>query len=628
MKTAMFRARLAVLPLAITTAFPSLSQTVSSGTLQDVVVTASRNPQLLSAASAHTTLITRDDIEKSQATDLVSLLQLEAGLQRSQNGGLGSTSTLFMRGLPALDTLVLIDGVPQNKQDASGSVSLEHVMLDNVERVEIVRGNVSAIYGSGAIGGVIQIFTRAPQKEPAARLSLEVGPRGTAKVAGQASVAAGDTSLSAGASRLTTDGFSAVNSNQLPSANPDNDGYQNVSANATLTQRVSKDHQFGLTFLQSEGNLQYDTYGSFAFPADINSSTTRLSQATVYADNTFGTWRSRLSYSEQTEKSLYVSHGSYEADNGFNTRVNVVRWVNTVPIGSDWLGTAGFEEQQQHVDTTTTDPLSIAYTKERNTHAVFMGLEGCFGPATLQLNVRSDYVGDLHQDTGYLGAGYAITDAFKITASASTAFNAPPLGYLYDPMSGNPLLKPELAQSSEVGLQYASGTHLLRATYFDTRVQDQLTYDFSTFVFTNISRARNTGVELSYKGTVGATDLRASLTEQNPVNDLTGQALARRAKTMLTMGASHPVSAWRFGADLRYVGDSSDSYTDPVSGSPVDTTLRAYTVVDLSVSYRYSRQVQFTSRVENLTDEKYQTAYGYNQTPLGVYVGVVWTPKL
>ncbi len=168
----------------------------------------------------------------------------------------------------------------------------------------------------------------------------------------------------------------------------------------------------------------------------------------------------------------------------------------------------------------------------------------------------------------------------------------------------------------------------MRATYFDTRVQDQLSYDFGTSLFANVSRARNTGVELSYKGTVDKTDLRASLTSQNPVNELTGAALDRRSKTMLTLGVSHPMAAWRFGADLRYAGESNDTYTDSTSGATVSTTLRAYTVVDVTASYRYSREIQLTSRIDNLTNENYQTVYGYNQQPFSVYFGVVWTPHL
>ena len=155
MKTRNLRAPLAALPLALM-AISSHAQ--FSTTLTETVVTATRSTQLLSATMPHTTVINREDIERSQASDLVTLLQREAGLQRTQNGGVGTVSSIFMRGAPSLQTLVLVDGVALNKQDASGAVSLEHVMLDNVERVEIVRGNVSAIYGSGAIGGVIQMI--------------------------------------------------------------------------------------------------------------------------------------------------------------------------------------------------------------------------------------------------------------------------------------------------------------------------------------------------------------------------------------------------------------------------------------------------------------------------------------
>ena len=155
MKTCNFTLRLAVLPLAVAAAFPSFSQTPNTPQLRETVVTATRNPQLLSSAVPHTTVISREDIERSQATDLVTLLAREAGLQRTQTGGIGTASSIFMRGAASLQTLVLLDGIALNKQDASGSVSLEHLMLDQIERVEIVRGNVSAIYGSGAIGGLV-----------------------------------------------------------------------------------------------------------------------------------------------------------------------------------------------------------------------------------------------------------------------------------------------------------------------------------------------------------------------------------------------------------------------------------------------------------------------------------------
>jgi vitamin B12 transporter len=609
-----------VLSLACVSAFSAYGQSESNGTLREVVVTASRNPQLLGSASAHTTVITREDIEKSQATDLISLLQRDAGLQRTQNGGIGAVSSVFLRGFASLDTLVLIDGVPQNKQDASGTVSLEHIMLDNVERVEVVRGNVSAIYGSGAIGGVIQIFTRNGSQGPSTSLSLEVGPRGSAKVDAGTNLRFGDTTLSAGASRATTDGFSSINTAQFPTANPDADGYQNVSSHASISHALTKDHRIGVQYAQSEGKSNYDSYFAM-LPTDLQSARTNMNQATLFSDNTWGKWHSRASYSEQSDRSFSLDGNLY----GFNTKANVLTWVNTMPLGEYWLGTAGLEEQRQHVDTYSDDSFSTPYDQSRVADAVFLGLEGCFGPATLQLNVRSDKVGSLAQDTFYVGAGYSLTDTWKLTASNSTAFNAPPLGYLYAPVYGNPLLKPELAQSHEVGLQYEKGKQLLRASYFDTRVQDQLLYLGTAFA--NVNRTRNTGMELSYRATYGQTDVRASWTEQNPVNALTGDVLQRRARTMVSLGIGQALGAWNVGGDVRYTGERPDAYTDPTTYASNDVRLSAYTVLDLTLSYRLSSEWLFKSRIDNVTDEKYQTVYGYNQQPLSLYAGVTWTPK-
>lgn len=617
---------LLVCSLPLIAVCPALAQSQTEAVLKEVVVTASRNEQLLSSTLPNTSVITRQDIERSQAVDLVTLLQREAGLQRTQNGGIGTVSSVFMRGSPSLQTLVLIDGVPQNKQDASGAVSLEHLMLDNIERVEIVRGNVSAIYGSGAIGGVIQIFTRRGTAEPSASVSMELGPRASRKLSGSVSASLGDTSIYAGVARITTDGFSAINSAQLPGANPDADGYNNTSANLSLTHRLSSDHSFGARLMQSDSDTAYDN--AFGAPTDIQTSSTRLSQATLFTDNTWGKWRSRLSLSEQSDKSRSQDNGFFGSTDGFTTRATVLNWVNTIALGRDWVASAGLEQQRQHVDTSSDSAFATPYNRERNTSAVFAGVEGKLGKGGLQLNLRHDKVGDLGQSTGFLGYGYPVTDQVKLIASTSSAFNAPPLGYLFAPGYGNPLLQPERARSHELGLQYEQGRQLVRATYFDTHIQDQLNYDFITSAFANIGRTRNSGLELSYRGSVGATDVHASLTVQDPVDEITSQRLARRAANLLSLGLSHLLGAWRFGADLQYSSERPDAYSDPLTFSTISTTLPAYSVLDLSVSYQLSPAVMLKARLDNATDQSYQTVYGYNQQPRSLYLGLTWTPKL
>ncbi len=617
------------LGLGFGVAWPQLASGQTSVTLPDSVVTATRSTQLLSAALAHTTLISRDDIERSGVVDVVTLLEREAGLQRTQNGGVGTVSSVFLRGAPSLQTLVLIDGIPQNKQDASGAVSLEHIMLDNVERIEIVRGNVSAVYGSGAIGGVIQIFTRNAGQQGGQRnsaaVSLEIGPNASSRLSASSSLISGATSVQLGISRFKTEGFSAVNPAQLPSANPDSDGYANTSANVALTHTLAPGHQLGVKWSHADAASSYDNY--FGAPQDIQTATTALTQASVFSANQWGRWNSRLTLSQNADKSTNVDNGVYGSTDGFTTEAKVLSWVNTYGLTESVVVTAGLEQQNQHVDTNSTSAFSTPYDQNRTTRAVFGGLDGQWGAVSWQVNLRNDTVGDLQKDTSYLGLGYAITSQIKATASTSTAFNAPPLGYLFAPGYGNPLLKPELARSDELGLQYNQAGQLLRATYFDTRVQDQLTYDTTTFAFANLNRTKNSGVELSYRGTVGANQWRASYTDQDPVDEVTGEPLQRRARQMASVGVSHTAAAWQMGGNLRWSGARSDKYSDPVSFDTVKVELPSYTVMDFTVSYQWSSAVRLNARLDNALNASYQTVYGYAQQPRSLYAGLTWSPK-
>jgi vitamin B12 transporter len=184
-------------------------------------------------------------------------------------------------------------------------------------------------------------------------------------------------------------------------------------------------------------------------------------------------------------------------------------------------------------------------------------------------------------------------------------------------------LRPEQARSHELGAQYERGNHWMRVTYFNTRVKDQLDYDQT---FANLGRTSNQGAELSYKGRLGATHLRGSLTLQNPKNDSTGQALTRRAKTLWSVGASHTVAGVLVDGDLRHSGARSDRYSDPATFAPVNTTLAAYSVLDLALSYKLRPDLEWRVRLDNVTDEKYQTVYSYNQQPRSLYIGLTWRP--
>ena len=609
--------RLCAFTLAVSSA-AVLAQSQTETTLNEVVVTASRSQQLLTDALPHTTVIGRDVIERSQAVDLPTLLSGEAGFQFTQNGGPGTASSLFLRGSAALGVLVLVDGVPMTRQDTTGAVSLEHIMLDQVDRIEIVRGNVSAIYGSGAIGGVIQVFMRQGRGKPAGFANFEVGSHGLVRSVAGLSGQADATRFSLGLGRFQTDGFSAVNTRQFPNENPDADGYRNTHYSLNLSHDVVSGHTVGLRTQGNDGEFDFDG-GGLGLVTDIYKGQNTTDTWSVYSHNQITRdWRSELTASQGREKSIYdAQKTAYPFSSQAITGNRSVNWSNTVGIGA-WLVTVGGETQAQTID--ATDSAATVLDRTRGVTSLFAGVSGSHRAHAIQFNVRFDNAEGLAaQTTGYLGYGLTLTPTWKLTASSSTAFNLPPLGYLYDVFSGNPALKPETAHTNEIGLQWASGQQVMRATLFSTRVANLMLYDLTSFKFNNVSEFSNQGLEVSYSGKLATADVRSSLTLQNPVNETTGAQLVRRGKTMASLGVSQPWGAWTLGGDIRHTGARPDMAAYPM--------LDAYTEADLNSRYALTPELALTARIDNVFDSQYQTAYGYNQPGRSVFVGLVWKQK-
>ena len=578
-----------------------------------VVITAARIAQPLNDALPHTTVLTRDDIDRAQAIDLAALLSGEAGLQFASNGGRGTATTLFMRGAPTRQVLVLVDGVPLARQDATGQVGIEHLMLDQIERIEIVRGNVSALYGGGAIGGVIQVFTRGAS--PGLAAQLEAGSRGLQHAGVRAAGGLGATNWSLAVSDQRERGFSALDPARVPQANPDRDGYRNRSLALNLAQGLAPGQTLALGLEHIDGRLDYDS--AFASPADVQQSRTRKTIARVTSDNAINAvWTSRLMLSTQTDDARYDESGGFGSASRYRTTVRALNWSNELTLDRNTRAQAGLETQQQRV--AVDDGFGGVYDPSRNLWALFGGVQTRFGAQDLALNLRHDHVGGNtgNRTTGRLGWGLALDGRWKLFASAADAFSIPPLGYLYAPFFGNPALVPERSRSAEFGAQWAVPGQRLRATLFDTRVRDELDYDLTSNRFENIARTRNRGLELSYNASLGRTDLRASVTAQHPVDDASGARRLRRSDTLASIAASCPIgSGLRVGLTARYAGARPDSG---------GVTLAAYTVADASAQWDLGRGWQWTARIENLGNARYQTAQGYNQPPRGFFTGLRW----
>lgn len=580
-----------------------------------VVVTASRLDQPLTDTIAHTTVITQKDIRESQAVDLPSLLRREAGFEFVQNGGIGTSSSIFMRGGDGRQTLILIDGVRVGSATL-GTTSIEHVMLDQVDRVEIVRGNVSALYGASAIGGVIQIFTKQGYGAPRAEARAMAGSRGTNRVSGGYSGSVDDTRFSLNVSRFQTNGFSAIDTRQAPRANPDNDGYRNESFSGQLSQHLAAGHEIGLRAYQSAGKVEFDS--AFGTPTDLHNLDDTLSSYALYSENQFTSlWKSRFTIAQGADKSTSFTNGA--TTGRFNTENMQYLWQNDFSVAKGHVVTAGLERQQQRVDSTT-----VYQVTGRNVNSAVLAYSGRLNAHQLQASIRRDNYSDFGgADTWLMGYGYEINPRWKLTAMRSNAFTAPTFNQLFFPGFGNPSLQPEKALSNELGLQYAADTHLLRLALFRTEYRNliqSVAVAPGVFQSLNIGQARVEGAELSYTGQFDGWDVRASLTAQDPINTPTGAQLRRRGKTFGNLSVNTTLSGWRLGAET--IIGSSRPDNDIVSGAPV--TLGGYTVVNLTARYPLAKSTFIAVRLENAFDEHYQVAHGFNTPGRGLFASLAW----
>jgi vitamin B12 transporter len=359
------RARLTSIALVSLAAGGALAQ----ATLKETVVTASRTEQAVQDALPSTTLITRADIERAQTPDLPTLLRRVAGIEITQNGGQGTLASAFIRGAESRHTLVLVDGVPVNNLNF-GLPSLEHLPLANVERIEVVRGNVSALYGSAALGGVIQIFTREGAGAPQASASLQAGSRGLLQASAGGSVKLDSgTRLSANVESLGDKGFNALNQTQVPGTNPDRDGYTRRALSAGVSQDVGPG-SVNLRLRDARGTTQYDS----AFGPATQADESKYTETGAVLDGKF-----RLAPALDLQAALTTSADKLDARvTAFPYFVN--SRSNGASLGLQWKPaagktvTAGLESTRQRIESNT-----VYKSASRTQNSLRLGYSGFYG---------------------------------------------------------------------------------------------------------------------------------------------------------------------------------------------------------------------------------------------------------
>ncbi len=620
------------LTLAVLGAFAATTQLVQAQTspaqttaneLPAIVVTANRLPQLVSDTIANTTLLSRTDIERSGAVDLPGLLVNQAGIEFGRNGGVGQAASIFIRGTPAHQTLVLLDGVAINTQN-DGAANLTLIPLNSIERIEIVRGNVSAAYGSNAVGGVIQIFTKQANGNTPLSADVNVG-LGTQKqrsIGANIGLGNNDTRVLLAVSRTTTQGISATRIDQNPAENPDTDGSSQTTGSLGIKHRVSSALNLGLQVLNTAQSNQYDDH--YVMGNNVVQHA-KLNQVSGFAD-----WRIAPTWLLQAKASENKQTALDDNDNVVNSTSSSRRQVasvqNTVDLGR--LGTifAGIEYDTVRFDSESFGAYpSKTSNVRRNNTALLQGWQGKVNGFAWNANVRQDRTGDDNVSTYAVGGSYDITPVVSVRASQATAFNRPSLNQLW----GNSKLEAERAKTRELGVQWQQGANLVRLTAFNSQYTNQFGYDSVTYQTTNLARTSNQGVEVLAETALPwqGGKLRVGFTSHKPLNDVTDQLLDRRAKQQLHVGIAGALGAYTWDTNINYVGKRNDNYYPDYPALPEPVVLKAYVKLDATVGYAINAQTKLSLGLSNITHANDQSAYGYNGTPRGALIKLNYALK-
>lgn len=582
-----------------------------------VIVTASRSAQPLSKTLADATVITRDEIEESGAQTLQQVLSRQAAITIASNGGPGAVSSIYMRGNKDSHTVVLVDGM-RIYSATLGTTAIQNIPLAQVERIEILRGPASSLYGADAIGGVIQIFTRKGEGVPAWNAGVELGNRGTGKLTAGVAGKSGDTAYSLQLSHAQSDGFSSTNPRNTGYYNPDNDGYANDAYAASLTQTIKPGHDLTVRLFQTFSTSDFDYSSAWKGQDRLKS---RLTGQSVESKNVFNDiWTSTLRYTRSQDKSEQFQNGNFDQRSSFfQTTQDEWFWQNdlSTKFGLFILGASHLDQK------IASDGVFTKNTRTSN--AGFLNYQLDLGKHLLQASLRNDHDDQFGgKTTGKADYGYRFAEGWLARAGYGTGYKAPSFNDLYYPDSGNPNLKPESSKNTELGVQYRKDGRSFSATLFQNKVAQLIQWGpvdpsnrSSQWTPSNVNNATIQGVTIEGAGRWFDIDWQGNITLLDARDDKTGNWLANRPRQSANFSASKSWGKWTFGAEQQIASRRA--------GDPTNTEsmmLHGYGISNVYADYRFAKSWTATARVDNLFDREYETAYGYNTGGMGAFIGV------
>ncbi len=602
--------------LAVLAALPGVGSrpVAADGVLElpELVVTETRTPLAEGYALADVTVLDREAIERRQPLTLPDLLRGQRGLAVASAGGAGKQASLCLRGTGAKDVLVLVDGVRAGSA-TGGGFAWEFLPVAELDRVEIVRGPRSSLYGPDAVGGVVQVFTRRAGEEGTV-LSARAGAGNRGTLLGQAGLSASDggSEVTVHASGLETEGANARRPALVFGTlldEPDRDGYRNHAVSGRLAHRFGPAAAASLHVLHAEGSTEYD---GFPFDANETDFTQEVLGGRVDLRPLEG-WQSSVTVGRSLDRRREYREGGAVPASRFDTESRTFSWQNDFPVGLGLL-TVGADRLEQRVDS------SVDYDRRsRSVNGAFVELQARAGAHRAVLGGRLDDNSQFGTaKTGNLAWGYELASGWEAVASWGTAFRAPTFNELYYPGFGNPDLRPERSHSVELSVAGRAGEWRPRLSVFRTRIHNLVAFPAPAYVGQNVDRAEIDGLELELTGSLGGWEPRVALTWLDPRDRATGDHLPRRPQEAAVFELDRLWGPARVG--LTWVVEGA-RYDDPANRE----RLGGFGVLDLRGRYRVAGGWTLEARAGNVLDHDYETVAGYPESGRSLFFSIGYT---
>jgi vitamin B12 transporter len=637
-----------IILIALTLNIFSSSLFAEDVNLNPTVVVGSRQKQRLSDVMTSVSVITRQDIERLQPQDIGSILQGQPGIEIVRSGGLGMQTSIFMRGANSSQVLVLVDGMKVT-DEFSNATPLQNIPIGQVDHIEILRGNASALYGPRAMGGVIQIFTKSGGNTSGPYGSVSYGSRNTKNITGGYSQKFNDTLFNISLNHQETDGYATRNPAQNDTysiANPTKNAYNSNSMSMNLSKIIIPGQEIGIKILGSKFDIFSDAgfdYFSNGVADGVNGMnklrSNNISSQLFMKNQINDFWNSTMTYG--------VSNMSNRNDYNFNQRQPIgtyqtsqkdFSWLNDFVINNNQTLLLGLQSNQIKTKDEDTFFGIAKFEGSRVINSFLAGYTGKFDAIGLQLNIRHDNTNKGEDaTTGLSGLSYDINPQWKWAGNISNAFSAPTSAQLNNIGSGgNPNLKAEKSNSMETSLQYMDSKKTLRVVLFDRETTNLIEASGPVINIVNTRRLENTakssnnGVEISGQAILDSFIFKASATFQDPINKATNSQLQRRAENFGSFEIGYAFDKYKIGSQAFFSSSTPDlplGIACPAT-TPLCRTNAGYAIANLYGSYTYDKNWSVSLNIENVFDKTYQKNYGFNTPGFGAFLNVQYSPTI